>query len=246
MNTKHEQLSLVVVDTPEDVAQTLAESFGVAARNAIAERGTFSVALAGGSTPKAAYALLASPPYRDTVDWPRVHFFFGDERCVPPDHPDSNVRMARETLLGPLHIDEAHIFRMRGEDDPAAAAQAYAALLAERLGALPEFDLVLLGMGPDGHTASLFPGAPPDDGSDALVQVRTAPPSMKVSNRLTLTPRVINAARKVVISVTGKEKADILARVLNGPHDPTAYPVQIVRPVHGRLTWLVDRAAAPT
>jgi 6-phosphogluconolactonase len=235
---------VVVVEDPSELARTLTESFCVAANGAITARGVFNVALAGGSTPKAAYALLANPPYRSLVEWKHVRFFFGDERCVPPDHPDSNYRTACETLFAPLDIPDTNVFRMRGEDEPGAAAAAYAQTLTRELGTTPVFDLVLLGMGADGHTASLFPGAPPDDGTTALVQVRTAPATMPITNRLTLTPRVINAARKVVVAVTGASKAEKLAQALNGAYDPTTCPVQIVRPASGRCTWLTDEAAA--
>ena len=158
---------VVVVEGSEELAQITAESFCVAANAAITARGTFTVALAGGSTPKAAYALLASSPYSGLLAWECVRFFFGDERCVPPDDADSNYHTARETLFSPLDIPETNIFRMRGEDAPALAATAYEETLTRELGAAPVFDLILLGMGPDGHTASLFPGTPPDDASAA-------------------------------------------------------------------------------
>jgi 6-phosphogluconolactonase len=234
---------VVVVEDPRDLSRTLAESFCVAANNAMTARAVFSVALAGGSTRKASYALLASPPYRSLIQWRHVRFFFGDERCVPPDNPDSNYRTAREALFAPLEIPDANVFRMRGEDDPATAAPAYAQTLIRELGALPVLDLILLGMGADGHTASLFPGTPPDDGSQTLVRATVAPPDLPVRNRLTLTPHAINAARKIIVAVTGTPKAKILAQALNGPCDPTSCPVQIIAPTSGRCTWLADRAA---
>lgn len=235
--------TLVLVDDARELARTLAESIGVTVRAAIDARGVCNIALAGGSTPKAAYALLAEPPYRDITEWPRMRFFFGDERCVPPEHPDSNYGAARKALFTPLEIPEEHIFRMKGEDDPATAAGAYAAALCAQLGDPPIFDILLLGMGTDGHTASLFPGTPPDDGTQELVQARRAPDGMPVAQRLTITPRVINVARKIIIAVTGSEKADILARVLNEPYDPVRYPIQIVQHAQGKVTWLVDEAA---
>ncbi|HEY0798104.1 MAG TPA: 6-phosphogluconolactonase [Candidatus Baltobacteraceae bacterium] len=235
---------LIVVDDETMLAEMLARSFLSEAALSVAARGIFNVALAGGSTPRVAYSLLASPAFRDALDWSRVRFFFGDERCVPPEHPDSNYRMAKETLFDPLSISAANAFRMRGEDEPAAAARAYAEILARELGPSTACDLVMLGMGPDGHTASLFPGQPPDDGSADLVQVRTAPPAMHVLHRLTMTPRAINAAREVAIATTGAAKAQTVAAVLNGPYEPQTYPVQIINPASGRLTWLLDRAAA--
>jgi 6-phosphogluconolactonase len=241
--TMPKAVDVVVVEDSRDLSRTLAESFCVAANNAITARGAFNVALAGGSTPKAAYALLANPPYRSLIQWGHVRFFFGDERCVPPDHPDSNYHTARETLLAPLDIRDANVFRMRGEDDPATAAPAYAQLLTRELGTLPVLDLILLGMGADGHTASLFPGTPPDDGAQAPARATVAPPDLPVRNRLTLTPYAINAARKIIIAVTGTPKAKILAQALNGSYDPTNCPVQNVAPANGRCTWLADRSA---
>jgi 6-phosphogluconolactonase len=253
---------LVVVAGEAELARALAEHVAEAAREAIAARGRFDLALAGGSTPKAAYELLAAAPLRDTVDWAKVRFFFGDERCVPPDDPQSNYKMARDALLAPLGIgaepveaepveaelveaelvEAGRVFRMRGEDDPPGAARAYAAELVQRLGDPPAFDLLLLGMGPDGHTASLFPGSDPFAGDAALVR---APYVAKFAAcRLTLTPRAIAAARKVAVAAAGAAKAEALRDALEGPYDPQRRPIQVVRRTDGTLTWLVDRAAA--
>ena len=233
---------IVVVADATALAQAVAEFFVGAARAATAARGRFNVALAGGSTPKAAYALLVTPTLRSSVAWERVRFFFGDERCVPPDDEQSNYGMARRALLEPLHIDPAHVFRMRGEDEPESAASAYAGVLRKELGAEPRFDLITLGMGPDGHTASLFPGEDPLTDDARLVR---APYVAKFSTyRITLTPRAINGAREVAIATAGEEKAAALARALDGPRNPVECPIQIVAPRDGRLTWLADRAAA--
>ncbi|MEO6990864.1 MAG: 6-phosphogluconolactonase [Candidatus Baltobacteraceae bacterium] len=233
---------VVVVEDALALARTVAARFAETAARATAARGRFEVALAGGSTPKAAYALLAESPYRERVDWSSVRFFFGDERCVPPDDEESNYGMVRSSLLDPLGIDGSTVFRMRGEDEPQAAADAYQTVLRAQLGADPVFDLVMLGMGPEGHTASLFPGSSPQTGGDRLV---LAPFVAKVDMyRLTLAPRAINAARAVQIATAGDAKADALKAALEGPFDPNLYPVQIVRPLNGALTWLVDRAAA--
>jgi len=232
---------LVVASDADDLAHRVAEHFIACATEAIDTCGSFAVALAGGSTPKAAYARLASDAMRDRIAWARVRFYFGDERCVPPDDEQSNFRMASRCLLEPLAIEADHVARMRGEDEPAVAAAAYAALLRERLGTLPRFDLVMLGMGPDGHTASLFPGEDPLTDDRALVRapfVATAG-----THRITLTPQVINAARTVAIATGGTEKAQALARALEGEYEPRAVPVQIVDPLDGRLVWLVDREA---
>lgn len=236
---------IVVVEDEAELARTVAGRFAEHARTSIEARGRFFVALAGGSTPKAAYALLASPAYPDSVAWERVRFFFGDERCVPPQSDESNYKMAKTAFLEALGIPEDHVFRMHGEDEPPTAARAYAELLLAELPgphAPPRFDLVMLGMGPDGHTASLFPGADPLTGDELLVR---APFVEKFGTyRITLTPRMINAAREVDIATAGPTKADALSAVLGGSYEPRTYPIQIVNPQDGGLTWLVDRAAA--
>ncbi len=232
----------MIVEDAAALAAAVADRFIGAANAAIVSRGRFDVALAGGSTPKAAYALLASPGLRDRVAWDRVQFFFGDERCVPPGDQESNFRMAREALFDPLGIGETRIFRMHGEDPPESAAEAYAQLLVRELGPQATFDMVMLGMGPDGHTASLFPGTPPLTDDAKLVR---APWVEKFGTfRITVTPRVINAARLIEIAAAGEGKAQALSRALQGAFDPAETPVQIVAPAAGRLTWLVDRDAA--
>jgi 6-phosphogluconolactonase len=231
---------LVILGDEHELARAVADHFLEAARASIAERGVFSVALSGGSTPKAMYALLAAPG--PALDWARVRFFFGDERCVPPDDAESNYRTAADGLFTPLGIPAEHVFRMRGEDEPAAAARDYAALLRRELGPAPRFDLVLLGMGPDGHTASLFPGADPLTDDDALVR---APWVEKFATfRITLTPRALNAARDIAIAAGGAGKAAVLREVREGPYVPSLHPIQIVAPQSGALTWFVDEAAA--
>jgi 6-phosphogluconolactonase len=241
-----ERAHLIVVPDEHALAERVAQHTLDAALGAIARHGRFDVALAGGSTPKAAYALLAAPPLRDAVDWGRVRFFFGDERCVPPDDDQSNYKMARTALLEPLGIAASSVFRMHGEDDPATAAAAYADVLRAELEAddegVPAFDLVMLGMGPDGHTASLFPGSDPLEDDDLLVR---APYVAKfASYRITLTPKAINAAHEVAVATAGPTKTDALAAVLLGSSEPRDVPSRILRPRTGKLTWLVDEAAA--
>ena len=213
----------------------------MAARDATAARGSFAVALAGGSTPKAMFALLAAQPLRSRVDWSSVRFFFGDERCVPPDHPDSNYGMAKKALFDPLGIDAKNVHRMRGEAVPEEAALEYQAVLLKELGPAPVLDLVFLGMGPEGHTASLFPGVFAQ--FDPQRWVVTTYIEKLATNRITLTPRAINAARSIVLVTGGEAKAAALAEVLAGARNPDLYPAQILSPEHGSLTWLVDRAA---
>jgi 6-phosphogluconolactonase len=233
------------------VQRAAAEEFSARVEAAVAARGVALVALSGGSTPRGLYALLADPalPYRARVPWAALHVFWGDERHVPPDHPDSNYRMAREALLARVPVPEASVHRIPAEDpDADRAARRYAATLREVFGAhgrlegpWPRFDLVLLGMGADGHTASLFPGT---DAVDEMARPVAAPwvPAVR-SRRITLTAPVLNGADAVVFLVAGADKAETLAAVLEGPRRPERYPSQLVRPARGALLWLVDRAA---
>jgi 6-phosphogluconolactonase len=224
------------------LADAAAERFVGIVESTLRYRRLADVALAGGSTPRAMNALLAAAPRRATVEWDRVRFFFGDERTVPPENAESNYNMTRETLLAPLGIPADHIFRMRGEDEPHAAAAAYAETLARELGSRPRFDLLFLGMGPDGHTASIFPGTLAGIDDTKLVVANRVE---KFSTwRITITPHVINDAAHVVITTGGASKADALHAVMDGPHDPDLYPVQLVAPTDGQLHWLIDEAAA--
>lgn len=229
--------------TPTALAAGAAEAFVTAAAAAVEARGRFVVALSGGSTPKALYALLAEPVRAAQVDWSRVHVLWGDERCVPPDDPASNFHMAREALLDHVAIPAAQIHRMRGEDDPRTAAAAYERELRALFPAgPPKFDLVLLGLGDNGHTASLFPGLGAVRESARWVVAEHVP---EVGMwRLTLTPAAINAAAAILFLVAGREKAAMVARVLQGPRDIDARPAQAIAPVEGRLGWLVDASAA--
>ena len=233
----------VFTDTEEFVAGA-AGFIVAAAQRAIHERGCFAIALSGGSTPRPVFARLASAELRGQVDWPRVHVFFGDERCVPPDDARSNYRMARETLLDHVPVAAEHIHRIRGEDDPALEALRYEQEIARffRTSQLPALDLILLGMGENGHTASLFPGT-------AVLRERerwTAAQYVEVMSawRVTLTAPLINAARQVAFLVEGAGKAEMLANVLHGPYQPDVWPAQMIRPAAGELHWLVDSAAA--
>lgn len=222
------------------VAAALADAVIAAATAAIAARGTFSIALAGGSSPRAAYELLAGAEYRECVDWSRILCLFGDERCVAPTDDQSNFKMASQALLDHVAIPRENIVRMRGEDEPGQAAAAYADELCKRLGPAPVIDLVLLGLGPDAHTASWFPGVAIND--DLLVDAPFVPKFG--TNRLTLTPHVVNAARAVLVATTGSEKSAALAAVLGKERDSLRYPAQRLAPASGKLTWLVDSAAA--
>jgi 6-phosphogluconolactonase len=235
-------LNLIVHETPQELAHTAARDLIARAQEAIAERGRFAVALAGGSTPKATYEILARD-YTDELDWSKVHVFFGDERTVSPDHEDSNYRMTQEALLSRVPVGSVH--RMRCELPPEEAAAAYEVELREFFGPSeepPRFDLILLGIGEDGHTASLFPHTPALDVTDRWV---AANPVEKLDTiRLTLTVSVINAARAVNFLVAGEGKAGALREILEGDADPHEYPAKFIRPEDGDLTWMVDRTAA--
>ena len=233
---------LEVVADEAAVADAAAKHFVTAATRAIRERAVFNVSLAGGSSPKAMFALLCAEPLRGQVDWKSVRFYFGDERCVPPEHPDSNYGMARANLFTKLGISDEQIYRIRGEAPPQEAADEYEALLQRTLGSDAILDLVLLGMGPEGHTASLFPGTFEQFDPTRIV-VTTYVEKLK-ANRVTLTPRAINAARAILVAAGGESKADALAHVLTGPREPDVYPAQVLDPRHGTLTWVVDRGAA--
>jgi 6-phosphogluconolactonase len=234
---------LRVFESPPEVAAAVADLFVSAANDAIRQRGGFFVALAGGRTPRAAYELLGADERREAIDWLRVHVYFGDERCVPPESAESNYRMAFEALLSKVPIPPRNVHRMHGEEQPPRAARAYAQKLVETMAELPRFDLLLLGMGADGHTASLFPGTDPRTDEDLLVRAPFV--EQLGEHRLTLTPLVINNSRQVAIAVEGAAKAPALAAVRDGPYDPLRYPAQIVAPSDGKLQWLVDRAACP-
>jgi 6-phosphogluconolactonase len=229
------------------LVRAAAERFVARAAETSRERGRCLVALSGGSTPKPVYELLASPAHAARVDWSRLHLFWGDERCVPPDHPDSNYRMTREALIDRVPIPAANVHRIRGEDPPEAAADAYDRLLRDLFGggAAParSFDLALLGMGPDGHTASLFPG------TAATTEVRRWATAVHVERpremwRVTLTTVVLNAAADVTFLVAGADKAARLQEVLRedgGPRPPL--PAQLIKPAHGVLRWMLDAPA---
>jgi 6-phosphogluconolactonase len=234
-------LNLLVYETPEELAEAAARHFVARAEEAINERGRFAVALAGGSTPERTYRMLAQD-YADRLDWSRVHVFFGDERTVSPEDEDSNFRMVRETLLSHIRVGSVH--RMRCELPPTEAAADYERQLREYFGTdgVPAFDLIQLGLGEDGHTASLFPETSALDITDRWVVVN---PVLKLeTSRLTLTIPVINAGGVIAFLVAGEDKAEALKEVLEGDADPRAYPAKFVRPENGDLIWMVDRAAA--
>ena len=232
--------------TPQELFSAAAEEVVSAATDAVAQRGRFTIALSGGSTPKGLFNLLATNALT-VLPWDRMFFFWGDERHVPPTDPDSNYRMADETMLSKVPVPPGNVFRMAAENpDAAAVAEDYEKTLrkffALEPGQFPRFDLILLGMGPDGHTASLFPGTAGLQEKSRLV-IANWVEKMKTS-RLTFTLPVLNAARCVAFLVSGTDKAAVLRTVLEEDVPAEQYPAKLVRPTDGKLIWLVDRAAA--
>lgn len=225
-------------------AEEVVRVLSYAARN----RDRATIALSGGSTPKALYRLLASDAsFRDCMPWSAIHFFWGDERHVPPDHPESNYRMAREAMLDRVPVPPENVHRIRAEEkDAEHAAMEYEADLrsffALRAGERPRFDLALMGLGPEGHTASFFPGSSVMTEQERLVVA----PWVEAHHtfRITMTPPVFNHAAEVLFLVSGEEKAPAVRAVLEGERNPGLVPAQVVRPVDGKLLWMLDRAAA--
>jgi 6-phosphogluconolactonase len=242
---KESQAQVRIAQDAHEAKRLVAELVAQSAEEAVARRGRFDWVLAGGQTPAEAYDLLSQPPLRWRIPWSKVHVWFSDERCVPPDHPDSNYGMAREHLLGHVDLPADHVHRFLGERPPQEAAGLYCAELGAAFGQRQPmryaFDLVLLGMGGEGHTASLFPHSP------ALVWEAPAA-SVYVeklgSHRLTLTPRAINDARAVVFLVTGGGKAWAVRESLRGTLPPQEMPPRAIRPHSGTVTWILDPEAA--
>ena len=231
----------------EEACRRAAQVFIDAAHESIASCGRFTVSLSGGSTPKRLYSLLAQPEWASRVDWTKVHIFWGDERVVPPDDEKSNYRMTREALLSKINIPAENVHRVMTETGtPEEAAAAYEAevrnVLAPKPTDVARFDLVLLGLGSNGHTASLFPYQPTLHVNDKLV---VADMVREVGMyRISMTAKLLNDAAVAMFLVTGNEKADVLHEVLKGKHDPEKLPAQLIQPVCGMLLWVVDEAAA--
>ena len=235
---RSEMPALRTYDDLDALSRAAADELVAIARAAVEARGTCAIALSGGSTPKRLFQLLAARG-RDALPWDRIELWWSDERCVPPDQADSNYRMAREALIDPLRLDPARVHRMHGEDaDRERAARDYERLLVAALGTPPVVDYMMLGMGPDGHTASLFPHSPGlDERQRWVIANRIASDTV----RLTMTVPTILAARAIRVLTAGAEKAGALHAVLEGPYDAHQYPSQLIAE---RATWFVDRAAA--
>jgi len=235
-----------ILTTPQELFEVAAEEVVRAATEAVAQRGRFTIALSGGSTPKNLFNLLATNA-RTVFPWDRTYFFWSDERHVPPTDPESNYRMAEEIMLSKIPVNAGNVFRIAAENpDAAAVAEAYEQTLRKffqlQPGQVPVFDLILLGMGPDGHTASLFPNTAGLQEKTRLV-IANWVDKLK-ANRLTMTLPVLNSAREVAFLASGTDKAQVLRTVLEEDAPPEQYPAKLVRPSNGRLIWFVDRAAA--
>jgi 6-phosphogluconolactonase len=228
------------------IARRAAEIFVEGAAAAAKEKGSFDVALAGGSTPKTLYGLLVNEAaFRDKVPWEKLHLFFGDERSVGPEHPDSNYRMAREAMISKAPLKPEQVTRIKGENDTDQAAKEYEQALRAYFklgsGQYPRFDLILLGMGNEGHTLSLFPGTIALHADGKIVSRNWV--GKLYTERVTLTAAAANNAKLIIFMVTGADKAPALKAVLEGPYEPEQLPAQLIRPTNGKLLWLVDTAA---
>jgi 6-phosphogluconolactonase len=238
---------VVILPDVAAIARRAADEFLKSANEAVAQEGSFTIALSGGSTPRTLNTLLTDDPsFRDEIPWAKIHFFFGDERHVPPDSPESNFRMANETLFSKGLVKPEQITRIKGEyaDTEKAALeyeQALRAYFKLKDGEYPRFDLVFLGMGDEGHTLSLFPGTRALHASNRMV-VRNWVGKL-YTERITLTAPAANQANQVIFMVTRSDKAPALKAVLEGPYEPEQLPAQLIQPVNGKLLWLVDQAA---
>ncbi len=243
---QHLQVSYHVFAGPDELARAAAALFAERVAQVVGKRGRARIAISGGSTPKATFALLAQEPYAASIAWDRIELFFVDERTVGPDDPDSNYRMTREQLLSKVPLKPEHVHRMEGELDPEEAAAKYESLIRREFrleGAeVPRFDIVWLGMGDDGHTASLFPHTEGVHERGRIVYANHVP--QKNTWRITLTAPVINEALEVVFLIAGDDKAAPLERVLYGEYDVNETPSQLIQPKNGSLLFLLDEKAA--
>ena len=235
-----------VYEDANDFAHHAARVFAEQVRSAADARGAARIAISGGNTPKPVFKLLAGDEFRNTVPWDKLQLFWVDERCVPPTDKDSNYGMTKAAFLDAVPLKSENIFRMEGELDPEQAAARYESVIRNTMrleGAeLPTFDLVALGMGDDGHTASLFPHTAGLHELGRIVIANHVP--QKDTWRLTLTWPVINQARNVIFLIQGADKADVLHKVFLGDYEPETYPSQLIRPANGRITLVLDKAAA--
>lgn len=224
-----------------EASKAMAEAFKAIAEKAVEKNGRFSVALTGGSSPLILHELLSKPPYTELIPWDKTFVFWGDERAVPFDDEQNNAKMGFETLLNHVPVPAAQIFRINSELPAEMAAEAYEAILKKHFNEDPRFDLILLGMGADGHTASIFPGT--EAVHEDKKWVCLGYNAEQKSNRITLTIPIINKAKNIFFSVFGDGKAKTLLNVRFGDYDPDTFPSQLVKPEDGNLTWYIDEAA---
>jgi 6-phosphogluconolactonase len=234
---------LHIYSTPDEVSQAMAVFFATTAVNAVKNNGRFTVALTGGSSPKQLYTLLANQPYLEKLPWKDTYFFWGDERCVPFTDSRNNAKMTFDNLLNYVPVPRNQIYPMSGEIAPNESAAQYEQLLHEHFGTqAPEFDLILLGMGNDGHTASLFPH------TSVLTEKTRWVKEVYLEDqqmfRVTLTAPLINQAKAIAFLLFGSSKAQILHDVMHGPYQPEHLPTQLIQPTKGEVHWFLDEAAA--
>jgi len=235
---------LHIYKNPQALAVVLAEKVLNLLKDALIKNEDFHIAVSGGKTPQVLFSEIASR-YKDPGHWHHVYLYWVDERCVPPDHPESNFNMINDSLLRYLTLSYQHIYRMKGEDDPYAEARQYQNLIRSNvplMNSLPCFNLVILGVGTDGHTASIFPDQIALFDSENLCEVSIHPATGQ--RRITLTGKVINNAKNIYVLVTGKDKSTIVANLLNEKRDIRKYPAAYIKPTHGELEWFLDDAAA--
>ncbi len=248
MNKRNGQRNnVIVLPDIEAVSQAAAERTYDYATEAVSSRGVFHLVLSGGRTPAKLYSLLSEIPYNYSIPWAQTHIYWGDERCVPPESEESNYGQAWRIFLNSMPIPENNIHRIKGELEPQEAADEYRRDLMSQADTdrdWPQFDLVYLGMGADGHTASLFPGPIADEERRGSVMAVTVSYQERPSSRISMTPLPLNSARNIIILVVGLDKAAALSTAINGPEDKEKWPVQRIRPLQGTVTWLVDRDAA--
>lgn len=236
------KVEVIISGSPKKVAKAAAKAFIRMIQKSGQHR--FDIALSGGSTPQKLFRRIAEK-YKDTIDWNRIHFWWGDERCVPPGSIESNYRMAYETLISQLPVNPDHIHRIRGEEDPDTEAERYSQEITRHLNSRedwPVFDLVILGMGEDGHTASIFPGQMELLTSSSVCAVATHP--VTDQKRITLTGKVINNANEIFFLATGRNKARRISEIMNNEDTAGNYPAYHIIPEHGNLVWFIDEEAS--
>ena len=237
--------TIKIFETEDQLASALAKEFQVSVNEQSKRNKDFYIALSGGNTPALFFQKLASAQYRENIVWQNIQFFWGDERCVAPDHPDNNYVMTKKNLLDHIYIPAKNIHRILGEDNPVAEAKRYAQEIESTVpmdnSGFPQFDWIFLGLGTDGHTASIFPGSDVLEDRKNICVVATHPESGQ--KRITMTLPIINHAKRVSFLVTGENKASVAAKILTGAEESKSLPAALIRPVNGSYEWYLDQAA---